>query len=203
LNIFLFSIVPATNKCKENPCPYGQRCHFTGPGTFECKCPKGYKLNGIECMGNYVKLNQNRFNFYFLLPFPDINECLDPNKARSCRFHTRCLNTIGSYQCVCEQGYVNVGSVTSKIHKCIGINDLIKCRKPTFLYRINHSDENECLNPLRWFCPQGKHCVNDPGSYHCECDKGFLAESSLSTAACIGNDALLKLCLKFKELDIL
>ncbi|VDH95935.1 Hypothetical predicted protein [Mytilus galloprovincialis] len=37
--------------------------------------------------------------------FSDINECLDKQRTAMCPQHSDCLNTDGSYECNCKNGY--------------------------------------------------------------------------------------------------
>lgn len=48
---------------------------------------------------------------------PDINECLSANSSELCGEFSNCVNTPGSYDCECQQGYT--GNGTEGI--CIGI----------------------------------------------------------------------------------
>lgn len=84
----------------------------------------------------------------------DVDECNTP--ANNCKF--QCKNLIGSFMCLCPEGYTQVGHSDD-------------CR-----------DINECaLNP--GLCQNG-HCVNLQGSYRCDCFEGF--EPSYDRRHCIG-----------------
>ena len=55
------------------------------------------------------------------LHYADVNECLIPN-FDGC-VHARCANTVGSYTCVCDDGFVTDGE-----NNCTGINyDYLSC----------------------------------------------------------------------------
>lgn len=83
----------------------------------------------------------------------DVDECLTP--ANNCKF--ACKNLIGSFACICPEGYAQVGSD--------------ECR-----------DINECTeNPNA--CQNG-YCVNLPGTYKCDCYDGF--KTSYDGKQCIG-----------------
>ncbi|XP_014774685.2 EGF-containing fibulin-like extracellular matrix protein 2 [Octopus bimaculoides] len=73
----------------------------------------------------------------------DINECLRPRRVCS---HI-CINTPGSYFCMCRHGFQLVGGRY--------------CR-----------DFNEC-NCAHIYCPPPYHCFNTYGSYMCHCPHGF------------------------------
>lgn len=73
----------------------------------------------------------------------EINECeLMPNMCH----HGQCMNTPGSFECMCNRGYV----YDTASHQCI--------------------DDNECnKNP----CSGNAQCVNLPGSFECQCPEGY------------------------------
>jgi hypothetical protein len=83
----------------------------------------------------------------------DVDECLTP--ANNCKF--ACKNLIGSFACICPEGYVQVGTD--------------ECR-----------DINECAENAN-ACQNG-YCVNLPGSYKCDCFDGF--KTSYDGKQCIG-----------------
>ena len=66
---------------------------FEGPNQFICieKCPQGYEPDQLE-----EKLCK------------DINECHSPEK-NTCQKNNVCINTIGSYRCECQNGFVKNG----------------------------------------------------------------------------------------------
>lgn len=94
---------------------------------------------------------------HYSLPVADVDECVTP--ANNCKFE--CKNLIGSFACICPEGYVQIGSDECK-------------------------DINECTeNPN--ICQNG-YCVNLSGSYKCECYDGF--KTSYDGRQCIGNELL-------------
>ncbi|KAI5091015.1 adhesion G protein-coupled receptor E2-like isoform X3, partial [Silurus meridionalis] len=111
------------DECKEEVCGNNAVCTNT-IGGYYCQCKTGYqnkkrKLNftaedELQCEGQYVyntdfiswingalRINLNLFSCYFL---SDINECTE-NKT-ICDPNALCNNTIGSYFCVCAEGFV-------------------------------------------------------------------------------------------------
>ncbi|XP_043673250.1 fibrillin-2-like isoform X2 [Vespula pensylvanica] len=88
----------------------------------------------------------------------EIDECaLMPTMCT----HGRCLNTPGSFECQCEQGYV----YDQDSHQCI--------------------DENECLqipNP----CSGNAQCINQQGYFECVCPAGY--KLGISRRDCIDID---------------
>lgn len=58
----------------------------------------------------------------------------------------QCMNTPGSFECMCNRGYI----YDENSHQCI--------------------DDNECLrNP----CEGNAQCINLPGSFECKCPEGY------------------------------
>ena len=74
----------------------------------------------------------------------DINECTQNDGI--C-IAGKCVNTEGSYSCVCAKGYFFNGRFCE--------------------------DRNECVEFLGDLCPGGGTCVNTPGSFYCVCPSGF------------------------------
>lgn len=75
----------------------------------------------------------------------DIDECVFELDA--CGDNGRCENTLGSYDCVCNAGYVSDGQT------CI--------------------DVDECANGSA--CAEGQTCANTDGGYTCSCAAGYQA----------------------------
>ena len=94
----LFSLIDK-NECTQlaNPCQGIAKCINT-PGSFECSCPAGYKLDrtGKKC--------------------DDINEC---DEMVSICQHGKCVNMEGSFQCTCNDGF----SLTESRETCVDKNE--------------------------------------------------------------------------------
>ena len=54
------------------------------------------------CLLSYETKGKIFFTYLELFSIPDINECEQPGL---CDPHGECLNTDGSFHCVCEQGF--------------------------------------------------------------------------------------------------
>lgn len=78
----------------------------------------------------------------------DINEC----ESSPCAVGTRCINTNGSYSCLCPDGYTG-----SAKEECLDIN--------------------ECGRSGA--CGINAKCINVPGSYKCICPPGFKGQGHL------------------------
>uniref|UniRef100_A0AAY4D9V3 Uncharacterized protein n=1 Tax=Denticeps clupeoides TaxID=299321 RepID=A0AAY4D9V3_9TELE len=99
-----------------------QRCENT-IGSYRCftSCEPGYRVTATgECV--------------------DVNECANETV---CGKHSFCQNLIGTYQCMCDQGYVAAGDAGG----CV--------------------DENEC-ETMQGVCGTA-HCENVEGSFMCDC----------------------------------
>ncbi|XP_064619862.1 fibrillin-2-like isoform X2 [Lineus longissimus] len=115
----------------------------------------------------------------------DIDECaLDSTACRN----GRCLNTMGSYRCICDAGYqpdrdgtacIDVDECTASINTCEktcqNTQGSFVCRCPQG-YALNTDgrtcrDIDECQFKTH-NCPQ--ECINTPGSFKCSCQEGFI-----------------------------
>ncbi|XP_074635378.1 uncharacterized protein LOC141893842 isoform X1 [Acropora palmata] len=158
-------------------CPYyrGLQCTDLVNGTGKCVCRKGFKEKDGKCI--------------------DINECQEaPDRCGP----GTCRNYRGSYSCDCQPGFRE----NYRIRKCVGINscyfvqhticpyyegwkctDLAngtaKCEcKRGFKKKDGKCiDINECQDaPDR--CGPGR-CLNDRGSYSCDCQPGFRQNNTI------------------------
>ena len=94
------------DECSEDPslCPNGDCLNF--PGSFRCECDMGFMHPDTGEDKDCV----------------DIDECRIPNPATSlfgtdCKTNSYCINTHGSYECVCNEG------LGYSISKVINISD--------------------------------------------------------------------------------
>ncbi|KAF7658545.1 hypothetical protein LDENG_00011270 [Lucifuga dentata] len=116
-----------------------QRCENT-IGSYRCltSCEPGYQVTQADkCV--------------------DINECV--NKT-VCGDHAFCQNLIGTYQCVCDQGFTS----TADGKTCV--------------------DEDECVS-MQGVCGLAR-CENVEGSFMCECD-GQGEEFDARTGQCVSS----------------
>ena len=93
---------------------------------------------------------------YIYILIIDINECV--LNIDLCE-HT-CTNTVDSYQCSCNTGY----HLESNGYNCTGIMTSV------FIIDKLTLDTNEC-NTQNGGC--NHTCVNEIGSFHCECSTGY------------------------------
>uniref|UniRef100_A0A7M5WWI0 Uncharacterized protein n=1 Tax=Clytia hemisphaerica TaxID=252671 RepID=A0A7M5WWI0_9CNID len=85
---------------------------------------------------------------------PDVAVCVDTNecaaKPSPCKGEgdITCINSFGSFQCICEEGYQKIDEVTCK-------------------------DINECSSNATNIVKCGQICTNTPGAYNCSCKDGY------------------------------
>ncbi len=92
-----------------------------------------------------------------------------------------CINFPGSYQCICDPGY------ELRDGRCEGRWPVYLPFRDRFTHPSILIDIDECQN---YKC--GGRCINLPGTYKCECEKGYKLEGD----RCVDEDecATLKTC---------
>jgi hypothetical protein len=104
-------------------------------------------------------LNIFQLNFGFLFFFwLDINECRDESNLNNCHQYAKCINTYGSYNCSCSDGFYGNGTHCADINECAIYPNI---------------------------CNSTGTCVNTIGYYRCECHQGF--ELAQNSNDCVGN----------------
>ncbi|XP_078487563.1 mucin-like protein [Ciona intestinalis] len=135
--------------CTPGDCPAGMYA-WCGNDTDRCGQQSGYAFCSIyegayrcDCLEGVRAKRDRRGNF---VQCEDIDECA--NRLHSCdpNYH-RCLNTYGSYQCICRTGFVPYDEGS-----CIDFNE---CESGT------HN------------CDQNAKCNNKVGGYSCSCKTGY------------------------------
>ncbi|XP_075987081.1 uncharacterized protein LOC142983835 isoform X2 [Anticarsia gemmatalis] len=143
------------------------------PGGYSCNCPTGHRLIGDHMC-------------------EDVDECAAAGNLPICSQNADCVNTIGSYQCKCHNGFVSA-PVNDKV--CVDVDECTAARPGSLCqhrcnnvwggyrcschrgYRLNRdnstcSDIDECVE-FKSKVPCIGRCINEPGSYRCACPKGY------------------------------
>ncbi|XP_041852972.1 fibulin-1 isoform X2 [Melanotaenia boesemani] len=161
-------------------CRGGERCINT-KGSFRCQ-------REISCGTGYELTDSNNCK--------DIDEC--ETGIHNCGSQFECQNTQGSFRCLpkvkCGEGFIQ-----DALGNCIDINECVTQESPCHRgqvcintvgsftcqrnsvncgrgYHLNEDgtrcvDIDECKNPEE-FC-SGHGCINQLGSYRCECQQGY------------------------------
>ncbi|XP_061898281.1 latent-transforming growth factor beta-binding protein 1-like isoform X3 [Entelurus aequoreus] len=152
------------NECDDTGLCVGGQCTNT-IGSYSCSCPSGLEMiDGTSCRGICLPEFHLKIEYAYFPPLAvlvsvhvclcatDIDECL--TIVGVCG-EGRCLNSEGSYMCICPDGY-------DTLDGRIGCQDVDECSK-----------NNVCV--------RGR-CVNTDGSFICLCEAGF--KFSEDTADC-------------------
>ena len=141
-----------TSICKSRG--IGSQCVNT-IGSYKCECPSpGFHLTSYDKCEDKGRLIENFFFSlmkHFNKQFKD--ECNDFSLCP--RHDSTCVNTIGSFECSCNDGFKRNGD------KCENINE---CDVP------HH--QNPCLSK------QHSTCRDIHGSFECECNSGYESDTT-------------------------
>ncbi|XP_048953856.1 adhesion G protein-coupled receptor E1 isoform X6 [Canis lupus dingo] len=123
------------DECSQSPPPCGPNSVCENIlGRYKCSCLPGFS----SPTGNdWILGNPGRFIC------TDINECLS---SGVCQGHAECINTLGSYKCRCQVGFIAHNSICEDIDEC-----------------------SQDPSP----CGPNSVCTNTLGSYSCSCLEGF------------------------------
>ena len=128
-------------------------------GGYTCECNEGYYGDGFCCMDS----DECGVGDVWQLEFGDWHDCMtegteitlvppmDPLfDQQVCSTDAGCMNTAGSYNCTCNDGYEGDG--------------------------FNCTDIDECELGTDWCGANNADCVNLIGSYNCSCQEGFTGD---------------------------
>ena len=113
----------------------------------------------------------------------DVDECSTGDHY--CGRNLACNNTVGSFACLCQEGYKSFGNGCVNLDEC-SANTLscptnstcydtegsFECKCNSGLQGPNCDDFDECSNGTH-MCHQKADCENVLGSYKCKCKEGF------------------------------
>jgi hypothetical protein len=129
--------------------------------------------------------------FYNIL---EINECLSEESVTFCPPNSHCVNTIGSYACECDTGFLYSNySTCEDVNECVEVTFPVCSINAQCLNRIGGYDcicrfglvwSNELKNCIdidecdikvfkHQVCENNAICENSFGSYKCNCKNGW------------------------------
>uniref|UniRef100_A0A2R9AU74 EGF-like module receptor 1 n=1 Tax=Pan paniscus TaxID=9597 RepID=A0A2R9AU74_PANPA len=169
------------DECSQSPQPCGPNSSCKNlSGRYKCSCLHGFS----SPTGNdWVPGKPGNFSC------TDINECLT---STVCPEHSDCVNSMGSYSCSCQVGFISRNSTCEDVDECAdprACPEHATCNNtvgnyscfcnPGFESSSGHlsfqgleascEDIDECTE----MCPINSTCTNTPGSYFCTCHPGF------------------------------
>uniref|UniRef100_A0A2I3TMZ4 EGF-like module receptor 1 n=1 Tax=Pan troglodytes TaxID=9598 RepID=A0A2I3TMZ4_PANTR len=169
------------DECSQSPQPCGPNSSCKNlSGRYKCSCLHGFS----SPTGNdWVLGKLGNFSC------TDINECLS---STVCPEHSDCVNSMGSYSCSCQVGFISRNSTCEDVDECAdprACPEHATCNNtvgnyscfcnPGFESSSGHlsfqgleascEDIDECTE----MCPINSTCTNTPGSYFCTCHPGF------------------------------
>uniref|UniRef100_A0A8I3NJV5 Adhesion G protein-coupled receptor E1 n=1 Tax=Canis lupus familiaris TaxID=9615 RepID=A0A8I3NJV5_CANLF len=179
------SICKDIDECSQSPPPCGPNSVCENLlGRYKCNCLPGFSS---PTGNNWISGNPGRF------VCTDINECLS---SGVCQEHAECINTLGSYKCRCQVGFISHNSICKDVDECArnsticGLNSVCT----NILGKYNCSCLPGYFSPAVWTpekpedfictdidecsqdpspCGPNSVCINTLGSYSCRCNKGF------------------------------
>ena len=148
-----------------NSCPANSICIDTHAG-YQCHCKTGFQMSDNVCV--------------------DTNQCED----EPCGDHSVCVDLPVGYRCGCVQGFKLINGVCQDEDQCeipgicyinencVNLPAAYRCDCKPGYFRVAgrcemNSDENQCLDPSNYPCPENSRCVDEPTGYQCKCILGF------------------------------
>ncbi|ROI15421.1 Protein kinase C-binding protein NELL2 [Anabarilius grahami] len=156
--------------CPELNCPESEQITLTDRCCKVCRghdfCAEGHNRNCVEnsdcinleagaccsCKEGYHALRDDSAYCQ------DIDECAEGKHY--CRENTMCMNTPGSFMCVCHTGYVRIDDYSCTEH-------------------------DECVRGLNT-CDENALCFNTVGGHSCSCKPGYVGNGTVCRALCDG-----------------
>ncbi|XP_072895124.1 uncharacterized protein [Hemitrygon akajei] len=126
----------------------------------------------------------------------DVDECLDSNIC-SWKSNSYCVNTVGSYNCTCQNGYAglnctdvnecvesNICSWKSNSY-CVNTEGSFICKCLSGYEGDNCTDVDECLDWTICSWKSNSYCVNTEGSFNCTCLSGYAGDNCTDVNECV------------------
>ncbi|XP_068748139.1 uncharacterized protein [Montipora capricornis] len=113
----------------------------------------------VTVFARYIRfhpISQLSWNVLRVEVYEGIDDCLI--NASDCDGHATCVNTVGSFSCLCNHGFSGNGTSCSDIDECFT--------------NAHNCDENAT-------------CTNTEGSFYCSCNQGFRGNGT-SCSGCLG-----------------
>ena len=105
------------NECEKSPCDH--LCTNT-ERSFQCDCREGYRLNddGRSCRGKLLLITTLYIILLCTSLHTDVDECLEASlvSMELCQDdrNSQCLNSEGSFVCICVPGYEEINGTCSR-----------------------------------------------------------------------------------------
>ncbi|KAI3364069.1 hypothetical protein L3Q82_010898 [Scortum barcoo] len=160
--------VAAQDPCRSLRC--AQACYRSGD-SYACTCEHGFELaqDGRSCV--------------------EINNCSDQRQCPMENF--RCINTVGSFQCVCKDGYRLVGTQCKDVDECVSAPCEHICTNTRGSYTCScydgYKEDPKVPNKCKLHCGQ-EECLAecDPNDRsQCYCPDGYVAEERGDETFCM------------------
>ena len=161
-NFFGNGSICEEGSCTESFCSDNEQC--VSPRLSECECKNGFERN---LAGLCV----------------DFDEC--STKQAKCHENAECIDTNGSYECSCKEGYFGDGKICVEGQCVEGFcrqnktcitptSSVCKCKKGFVPFNGSSDcfDFDECAD-YDTECDLKSDCVNSIGSYNCICKNGY------------------------------
>lgn len=164
-------VTDADDPCAALRCAYA--CFRDGDSLHACLCDHGFKLaqDGRSCV--------------------DVNDCGDKRQCPGDNF--MCVNSVGGFQCVCEDGYTARGGLCVDEDECVSAPCEHMCANMPGSYECSCYDgykgDPKSSNKCVLHCGK-EECVAecDPNNrYECYCPDGYVA-SGETQVVCIDMD---------------
>uniref|UniRef100_A0A671EZM7 Adhesion G protein-coupled receptor E1 n=1 Tax=Rhinolophus ferrumequinum TaxID=59479 RepID=A0A671EZM7_RHIFE len=173
------------DECSQRPQPCGPNSVCKNlPGRYTCSCSHGFSSPTGD---NWSLGKQGHFSC------TDIDECLN---SGVCPEHSECVNSLGSYSCQCQNGFIVNNARCEDVDECANPRacpENATCHNSLGSYSCVCSpgfesstgnisfhvpegtceDVDECLD----MCPLNAKCINTPGSYFCTCQPGYVSSN--------------------------